>query len=251
MKKHYVAILMSLSLFVVAISGCKKDEDDSPAKPTEKSSTDLFNYSDAYGIFAAVRTVTTQEVPMAGTIEIEVGTAVAAIWENPGSTTYQDMGTVTAEGEDLDKQSSNAYIFAPKTTDPEGLSFSSPVSWSVSGSSNISAFTHNHSGFPSNPTILSEKETITRSAGYTFDVSSVSGADSILFVIASGSKYLEKRIPGWQSEVEFTADEMETLEASSQGLLQVTPYKLDSKVVDGKKLYFVNQVTVSHFAEFK
>lgn len=252
MKKIPVKLLVVLVVLIVA-AGCNKDNNNNTNTTSTVSSTQLFNYSDSWGLLAAVKTVTYQTVPIIGQQEIILGTAVAAFPSSQGGTTYLDAGNVQCNTKTLNKQSNNSYIFQPTQTDVTGIDFGSGVDWNVSGAGSIPAINTSFNSFPSTPSITSNKESVSLGSGYTFSISSVSNADSILFILASGSGYVEKRVGGNATSVTFSASDLSSLSASSYGLLQVTPYRYttNTSIIPGKKVYLVNQVTVSDVASFE
>lgn len=252
MKNNFTKFLIPAALFVLTVSSCnKKDDDSTPTQPTAISPTETFNYSDSWGLLAGVKTVTSIKV---GTIsqDITLGTAVAAFSTTAGGDTYQNAGTVKANNETLNKQSNNTYVFQPSQTDIEGISFSGGADWDVSGAGDIPSFTESFNEFPSTPEILSDDD-VNLSDGYTVNFSSVSGADSILVILASGNTYAEKRVGPFASSVTFTDADLEDLGASQAGMIQVTPYVWTVRYPLGgsKKVYMVNQVTVTKIVEFK
>jgi hypothetical protein len=225
MKKPSIYFLMMMFAVASVIGGCNKDDDDDDNNNNTQTpvvgATDLFNYSDAFGIFAGVNTVTFQNAPIVGTIEIETGTAVAAVWNTAGSSTYVAMGTVSCNTNDLTKQSNNSYVFTPSATSTSGIDFSSGSSWVIGGSADVPAFNFNFGTFPSNPTITSDKDEVVLADGYTFSVSGLGSADSVLYILASGNSYVEKRVAGFVNTVTFTSAELSTLQPSTYGLIQV------------------------------
>lgn len=255
MRKTSTPLLIALGAFVILLNSCKKDDTtNTNTNPSPVSTTDLLDFSDSWGLLAGVKTVTFQTIPViGGTQEIDLGTAVVAFNDAAGSNTYIDAGTAKCNTKTLTKQSNNSYIFQPSQTDISGIDFSSGSSWDVSGAGSIPAITHTFSTFPSTPTITSDKETVTRANGYTFSTTAISSADSVLYVISSGNNYVKKSVAGNVTSVTFSASELSALDASSYGLIQVTPYayQTNTTVVPGKKVYFVNQVTVSDIVEVK
>lgn len=251
MKKMFTKMLLPVAMFAV-LSGCKKEDDNTPSQPTPISPTETFNYSDAWGLLASVKTVTT--ISQFGiNQEIELGTAVAAFNTAEGSTTYQDAGTISCKSKTLTKQSNNSYVFQPAQTDVTGIDFSNGVSnWQGTGSSNVPAFSAALTVFPTTPNIT-ELSDLTLASGQTIQWSSVNNADSILVILASGSNYVKKAVGGNSTSVYFSASELSTLEASQYGMIQVTPYYWEPRtdIILGKKVYMVNQVTVTDFIEFK
>ncbi len=253
MKNKLVKLLIP-AVLAFSIQSCKKDDNNNNNTQTQNvGPAQLFNYSDSWGLLAGVRTVTYQNVPIIGPQEFIIGTAVTAFPTAAGGTTYQDAGTVQCNTKALTKQSNNSYVFQPSQSDASGIDFSSGSDWNVSGAGTIPAFTHSFNSFPTSPTITSNTDEVTLANGYTFSISGVSNADSILFILASGSGYVQKRVGGWETSVTFSVSDLSTLQASDYGLIQVTPYTYqeNTSVIPGKKVYFVNQVTLSDFAKFK
>lgn len=254
MKKTAIYFLMMTFVTSSILTSCKKDDDDDENNntPATVNTADLFNYSDAYGVLVGVKSVTTQNVGGFET-EIPVGTAVAIFPSALGASTFVDAGTVTANTKNLTKQSNNAYVFTPSQTDFQGITFgSSGTSWEVSGSTSVQPFDYTFSSFPNTPKITSSVTEVSLSDGYTFTLQSGGlAADTLLYILASGNKYVEKRVAGNVTSVTFSASDLATLTPSSQGLIQVTPYTINPQVINGKKHYFINQVTVSNFANFK
>jgi hypothetical protein len=252
MKKTTFYFLMLTLATSTILTSCKKDEedDDNNNAPAVVNVTDLFNYSDALGVLVGVKTVTTQNVGGFET-SLALGTAVAVFPTTAGATTFADAGTVINNTKTLSKQNNNSYVFTPATTDVTGIDFSGGSEWEVSGSSNVPAFNYTYAPFPSNPKITSSVSEVNLANGYNFTLQNAnSNADSVLFILASGSKYVSKTLPGNATSANFSASDLATLTTSSQGLIQVTPYKIKSDIVNGKKYYFINQVTVSNFANF-
>lgn len=258
MKKinFYFLMLLTASLSFI-FSSCGKDDDDDDnnnnnnVPATSPSTTDLFNYSDAQGVLVGIKTVTTQNTPI-GPFEVELGTAVAA-FSNDNFQTFLEGGTITCNAKNLDKQTNNSYVHVPAAADVSGIDFSSGATWNVTGSSNVSSISsYTYPPFPNTPVISSNKEEVTLSSGYTFTLSnSFLGADSIIYILASGNNFVKKTVGSNVTSVTFSASDLTSLQPSAQGLIQVTPYYFTSDVFSGKKYYFVNQVTVSDFAEFK
>jgi hypothetical protein len=219
--------------------------------PTTVNTTDLFSYNDAFGVLVGIKTVTTQNVGGFET-SIDLGTAVSVFPTSVGSSTFVDAGTVKNNTKLLTKQSNNSYVFTPSQTDFTGIDFDNGSSWEVSGSSNVTAFNYDFFPFPSNPKITSSVTEVTISSGYNFTLQSAnSNADSVIFILASGNEKAIKVLPGNATSANFSASELAAFKPSTQGLIQVTPYRITNDVVNGKKYYFVNQVTVSNFANFK
>lgn len=251
MKKTFTKMLLPVAMFAL-LTGCKKDESTDTTQPTPLSPTETFNYSDAWGLLAGVKTVTSINSPI-GPIETTIGTAVAAFNTTEGGSSYHEAGTITCNGKTLTIQSNNSYVFQPSQTDVEGIDFSNSIAaWNGSGSGNVPAFSATLAAFPTTPSITNSSD-VTLSSGHTVTFSSVNNADSILVVLASGNNYAQKRVGGNATSATFSASELSGLSASQYGMVQVTPYWWEPRfdIILGKKVYMVNQVTVTKIVEFK
>ena len=92
----YTFIVTLAVAFVLAVTGCKKDEnnptDPGTATPTQPSAPTPTSYNGVTpaNVMAIVRTSTQQTVPVLGTITVDAN-AATAVFGNPGT----DKGTVT------------------------------------------------------------------------------------------------------------------------------------------------------------
>ena len=242
-----------ISVFFIASSllftACEKDEDDADNTNTETPSTPpardpaFPQQSDASGVLVGIKTVTIENNPILPfPIEIELGTAVALFPATTGDfSTLIDAGTVSCNAKELDPQSNDSYIFIPGLTDQEGIDFTDGSEWEVSGNSSVMAFTEIYSRFPSTPVVTSGD--VDTSTDYELEIESTVGssADSLYYIIYGGEDYVMKTVDPFTSSVTFTASEMSSLGATSNGLIQVTAYSMVSRVNNGKTYYFVNE----------
>lgn len=260
MKHILIPCSLSLCIALTTFTGCKKDildpDGDTPAS-TDPLKT-LGMPSDADGALIAICTITKQSVPgmPGGGVEVETGTAVAVFGDLAGGN-FSDAGNVSvAAGQSgssfsLEKQDNNAYVSKPSASNPQGPGFKTANTgtipfWKVP-TRNISDEAGT-AGFPETP-VISSSTTIKRSSGYTFALSADPQADKILYVIASGNKYVTKTMVAdpntdYRSAV-FSASELADLPASDQALMQAVPYNEIKKVIDSKNYYFINEVVLS------
>lgn len=237
-KSILFALICTMSLLVVS---CKKEnpepEEQTPTASTPTGSTTPIP-SNADGVMWAIRSTSSFQG-----FAIEIGTAVG-IFMN-GTTDLVNVGTVSVNSENLTASSNNAYTFTPNQTSPTGLDFSNSTDWSVSGGNGHAAFTYDASSlvFPTGSAITSAA-TVTKANGYTLTCSSVSGADSTLFLIGNVSK----TVPGSANSCTFSASELSGLSAGTS-VVMIVPYKLMQATINGKNYYFgkerVNQLAVT------
>jgi hypothetical protein len=236
-KLRFLALLMiplSIGLF-----SCSEDEDDDEPTPTTNNNsggstntTPTINspqFSDADAALIAVESVTKTMG-----FSITIGTAVATF--NDVSGTLVDAGTVTVEGETMNKNSNNSYTYTANQTAPQGISFSQPIEWSISGSSAVTAFSENRT--QAFPTVgdVSSAATVDKSDGYTLSVPNVSGADSVMFFVGNVSKTLG----GNATSYTFSSAELSSL-GNGSSIAQVVAFDIENKTINAKKVYFLTE----------
>lgn len=249
--------IKTLSLLALAgtflVTACKKKEEIIPDNPVTTTGTTgsttstpvtptavTPSLSDADGVCIATKLNTTMSIPNTTmTVNTVIGSAVASLYSATGGTVLTDGGTVAANDSALTKQSNNAYIFMPKST---GISYNSNSRWNVSGNGTVPAFSYTAYGFPGTPTV-NNVTSVSRGAAFTMTTNSISNADSVCFQITAGSKTIFKIKGGNQTSHTFSATEMGTLDATSNGFLTITGYKFNTNTVSGKKYYFINLST--------
>ncbi len=245
--------IKTLSMLILAgtfvFTACKKKDDATPEDPTPtttgttgggnaSSAPVTPHISDANGVMiASIANVITSVGGFS--VNITVGSAIANLYSAAGGTTAIDGGVITANDSTLTKQSSNSYIFTPKST--QGIGYGSNSRWSVSGNSGNGVPA---SPFPSDPTV-NNITTLSKGSSFTMNTSSVSSADSLCFQITSGSKTIYKMTNGFQTSYTFPASDMGTLDNSSNAYLTVTAYKFTNTTVSSKKYYFINMNTTN------
>ncbi len=238
-KTTLFVLLCSLSMLV---SSCKKEdlipEEPTPAPVNTPTGSTTPVPTGADGVMWAIRSTSSVQG-----FTIDIGTAVG-IFMN-GTTDLVNVGTVSVNSNNLTASSNNAYTFTPSQTMPTGLDFSSSTNWSVAGGNGHAAFTYDASSlvFPSGSAITSSA-TVTKANGYTLTCSSVSGADSTLFLIGNVSK----TVSGSSNSCTFSSSELSGLSAGSS-VVMIVPYKLMQATINGKNYYFgkerVNQLAVT------
>jgi hypothetical protein len=242
MKNSKTSLFVLVCSLSMLISSCKKEdiipEEPAPTPASTPAGSTTPTPIGADGVMWAIRSSSTVQG-----FTIEIGTAVG-IFMN-GTTDLVNVGTVSVNSNNLTASSNNAYTFTPNQTMPTGLDFSSSTDWAISGGNGHAAFTYDASSlvFPGGSAITSST-TVTKANGYTLTCSSVSGADSTLFIIGNVSKTLA----GSANSCAFSASELTGLSAGSS-VAMIVPYKLMQATINGKNYYFgkerVNQVSVT------
>jgi hypothetical protein len=234
-----LSILLCLGLL---ISACSKDDDDETASdptPQQEESADTYpTPSDADGTLVAVKSTSITDTPI-GPITTIIGTAVA-VFTDDGFTsgTWISAGNVSCNAQDLTLNPNNSYVFTDiSQTNPLGLDFNSEVLWDVSGGNGIASFNidANPIGFPVVGEITSS-EIVETSDGYTMTCASVSGADSVIFVIGGTTKTLA----GNATSCTFTSAELQSL-ATGPSVAQVAAYVMAPNDFGDTRIYTVNE----------
>ncbi len=239
MKTPAKFFVLFLAMSAAIFTGCTKD-DDTPEDNT--STTNEFSFDDSFGVFVAVKSVTTQVVG-GYTIPIEVNTATAVFMESAGSSAFVDGGAVTINSSNLKKVQNNAYIY-DDFLNP--LDFGT-VTWTAAGNGNIPAINKTvNRGFPSFSGAESLPASISKTSGLSISLSGkVSNADSVIVVVGSNNKSAYKIVGGNAASVSFSTAELSGVEASSVGLVSVSPYNISSETISSKKYYFINETVYS------
>ncbi|MFN3952177.1 MAG: hypothetical protein ACK4KT_07235 [Thermaurantimonas sp.] len=239
MKTKILSISLMTVLLSLVITSCEKEKkDENPNQQQNMTPTPA--PPDAEGVLVNVKLLNTQSTPV-GDIEIEFGGAAAYFPDASGK--FLDAGEIMIDQKyKLKKQTGameNYYFYEQSSSDLTGIEYGSQIKWSVSGSSAVQAFDYTISG--SMPTV--GKITTTGSlskSGCSISVSSVTGADSVMFMIGGKIKYR----PGNATTCQFTADDMKDVGTGPQ-LVQVLPFKMIKVPINNKKYYFVREVSRS------
>ncbi len=235
---NLTVVMAFIGLSLVA---CKKEEATPPATPpptgggnTSTPSTTP-NFSDADGSLWAVRTFSTQSTPI-GPMDIEIGLGVGAFTDD-GFNSFVNVGTIDLNTTALTRNANNSYVTQPSQTNPTGVDLNSGVEWTVQGGGGFPGFTRNITAFPF-PTVaaLSSAETVVRANGYTLTTTQVTGADSVLFLVGNASRTLA----GNATSCTFSADDLAVV-AAGTNIIQIVPFKYNSELIEGKRIYFGKQ----------
>ena len=188
----------------------------------------------------AVRSFSTRDVaPGFPSVDIEIGLGVGIFTTNGvGNTSSSrvNVGAVSVNGENADYEG-ETYITKPSASNAEGVDFTSGVSWQVAGDDGFGGFTHVPTNvFPSSSAITSSKEVV-KANGYTLSCSTISNADSVLFLI--GDVY--KIAGGNTTSYTFTATDLSGL-STGDNVAQIVPYTLSSATLGGKNICFGKEV---------
>lgn len=225
-----------VSLSVTSCNLLPDDEDTTTTAPNPPTPA----FSDGYATLAAVKTVTFQDLPGFGQVEVDFGVAVGVFFNGVDYDTYLNAGTVTCENETLEEQDNGSYVFIPSQTSATGIDFSGNPDWDVSGSADVAAFSHTTSiGFPSVGAITSSN-TVSNGNDYTLTVANVSGADSVIFTMG-GVVHTE---PGNATSSTFTSAEISGMESGAT-FAQAAAYKIEEATYNTKNYWFVNEKVVT------
>jgi hypothetical protein len=237
MKSKFNAFFSSIVLLAFLFVSCDKKDDETPDN-NNQSSTENLNFSDSYGVLAAVKSISYQT---AGgfTIPVEVNTAVAVFVPSPGATTFSSAGNVTINGSSLKKYQNNSYIY-DNLLSP--LSFNE-VKWDVSGEGDVPTISKTvNRGFPAFSSYASIPETFSLASGLSVPLgSSISNADSVVVVVAGSKDAKVKIVRAGVANATFSAAELSNLGTGATGMISITPYNFTIETIAGRKYYFVNE----------
>jgi len=246
-------LILTLLIIGTLSFSCSKDEDSPEPETTTTPSTGgggssgnssgdpQPTFSDADASLWAVKSVSITSIPGVGDIETIIGTGVGVFFDGTGG--MVDVGSVSLNTKSLTKNANSSYAYQPGASDPTGIDFTSGVQWTVDGGNGFSAINKTVTiGFPSVGAVNSST-TITKADGYTLSVNSVSGADSVLFLIGE----VTKTIAGNATSCTFSASELSGLSTGTT-VAQVAAYISINETTGGKKIYYGNETVQSKTA---
>lgn len=250
---HATQVLLVLFLF---LASCDKTEDlakdpQPDTEPTPQPVDVTPKPGDASGVLVAIKTLSFTSSPI-GDIKTELGVATAFFAENPGDfSTYEAVGDVSVNNENLKKQDNNTYAYQPAQTNPTGINFSNGADWKVTGGGSTGAINESVDDFPSkDPNITSGD--IDMSKDYTLTIKEAIGnCDSIYFNIYSADGNLMRTTVSGKSSYTFTSAEPATLKATDYGMIQVVAIKMIPKTLNGKVYYFINETVTTKMVKIK
>lgn len=232
-KKLYLLVFITM----LTIVSCKKKE-KSPEPSPEPNPV-------AAGIRASFSTI--KAVSCAGAVVADLGSVSSAILSSsdlisgyPLMGSLIDMGDVSLNGI-LFKKNYPALNYYGDTT--QTLNFPVPQVWTISGSSNISAFTYsNTNAIPIYTGHAAIADSFVIANGISIPLNNYSGADEVIyrFYKNSNSNYhTTTKMPGTiGASIDFTAAELSSIGACTDAVLSVSFYKNNIQDVGGKKCNF-------------
>jgi hypothetical protein len=239
----------ALCLLGLTLSSCTQEEIDKlvnqaqnnpPSGLTPSNNVPIPSWDDAHGVL-----VTTKVKALNSGVSLEVGVANAVFFSAAGDTSFVDAGTVKVESKALVKEANNSYSFVPSQTEPNGIAYTNPVTWEVSGNGTVPAINQDLTGTWPDADSITSALTFDNNSAYTLTASTVSGADSVIFmVVGSDGKYLLKYLGGNATTCTFTQVEMANI-APGTGLVQVVPLKVTTNTSGSRKYYYVRQTAVA------
>ncbi len=240
--RNLLLVIFALSL---SFTSCKKDEEETEEEPAVENpqASAQPNFEGADASLWAVRSITTMEV-MGFPVETTIGLAVAVFFDGAD---FIPAGTVQCNSNQLDLNPNNSYAFVPGATDATGIDFTTgAVTWDVSGANGFTQFQENVTAidFPSVGAVTSS--TTVPLSGYTLSTASVTGADSVLFIVGD----VMKTLGGNATSCTFSADELSGL-AAGAGVAQVAAYTYYSNNIGGKEIYFGNEAVQSQIVTYE
>lgn len=227
-------------LVCLSVTSCNLLPDDDEPQTQTQPDPPTPTIADGYGTLAAVKSVTFQDVPVVGLVEVDLGLAVGVFFNGVNYDTYLNAGSVTCEGDNLEEQDNGSYVYLPSQTNATGIDFSGNPDWNVTGSADIPAFSHTTSiGFPTVGEITSSS-TVSNGSDYTLTVASVTGADSVIFMMG-GVVHTEA---GNATSSTFTSAEISGM-GTGANFAQAAAYKIEEATYSAKNYWFVNEKVVT------
>lgn len=255
MKK--LTLLASAAMVIMVTSCDKKTTTTTPTTtPTSTSPTPpspTVNASDVSGVLVSINMEYNSQ-PTGSPIPITLNSELASafFYSTPGSSTFVDAGTVSVNTYNLDKATNNAYSkIGTVGMTPSSLDFgsgsSSKSAWVVGGSGSVTALNYSHNiAMPDYSSTLPTSVTKASGISFTFNSGSLTGADSVIVLIASGNTSVTKTYAATAGTVTISASDLSALPAVSDNtaLLEICPYKYNVVTLNSKKYVFIKEQAV-------
>lgn len=201
----------------------------------------------ADGALWAVKSVSKQQsIPSVPAFEITIGTGVGFFTSNgisAATPTKVSVGDVKVNGTTMDYMG-DTYIATASASQATGIDWSNGVMWEVSGDNGFPSFTHTPTNNFPTVTEITSGDVVNKSSGYTLTCNTVTGADSVLFLV--GDVY--KTLGPTATSCTFTSSDLSTLD-NGTNVVQIVPYTYSSASFGGKSICFgkemVQQLTVT------
>lgn len=253
MKKLSLLFVPALAMVVFTTSCDKTPATTTPTTPTTPTTASPTppSPSPSGGTIsgALISVVMDYKITQAG-FEVPFNSDIAStiFYNTPGGSTYVDAGTVSVNSTNLEKQTNNTYLkMANSGTTPTDLGLDGGSNWNVGGSSSVAAFTYNHSGsFPKFTGTVPSSLALSSGLSFTFNSSTTTGSDSVIVVVAAGSKSFTKTFAANAGTVNITATDLAGFPTvtDNTGLIEVCPYKVLLNTINGKQYAFVKEQAI-------
>ena len=220
-----VKLGFSILLIALVSFACKKKKDE-PASP---STTPTTTYPTIGQVTASYMYIDMVSAGMGISLD---STATARFSESQSSSTTINAGTVTLNGVQLDNMSNSYY--SPSSTP---LNINNALTWSVTGSGTLSAFSH--SFMPSYAKYTGGSllpDSCIKSSGITLNITGVTNSPSlplkstpIMVSVSQGTVFAYKTMSGTSGTVSFSPSEISGMTTNSffYVMINFQNYKLE------------------------
>lgn len=234
--KKIIFAFVTISVFLFS---CKKKEKD-PVPTSGNNNVVAGAYSNHQADF-----IYTQY----GTTITKDSMAFVSYYESPVTNTSSivnvNAGNVTLNGVALNYSSGLYQNSGP-------VKVNGPITWNVSGSGTITAFTHSYVAV--HPTYTGSNllpDTCTKSSGININVSGVSNASAVSVSISQGLTSINKQIFSFNGTVNFSVSELNAFSTAQSITISVLCTKYKSEVLGGIEHGFSNKLVYHKFAYLK
>lgn len=243
MKLIQKSLIFSL-LSIVVLSSCDLLGGE-VSEPSKAETRPGFNSS--YSVLWALNTKTSVSTSGLGMdindMQVDFGTAFAAFTDGGNNVA---AGDVKVNDISLKMEKNKFYMSPISVTNPTGITFEGTAKWSVAGANNIPAVNYTtKKSFPS-ATGFTCDATVDKTKSYSISLTSVSNADSILYMVND----VVKTVAGNVKSVSFTSDQLSALKKGN-AFVQVAPYNYEIKLFGSKNFVFGNQIVFSKLVTIK
>jgi len=169
------------------------------------------------------------------------GEALAAFYDTTNF--FIPVGVVSANGQRLESKDNNTYFFSSPDS---SYYFKERVNWRADGNEQFPLVIETYNSPSPSLSAIQENPEIDRTASYVLSLSSpASNADSVLWQILDreDNLLLQKSTEAILGSYQFSSASLDTLTAGP-AKVRVLGYNFESRIIDEKKVYFINESSV-------
>lgn len=229
-------ILLAITIITTLLTSCKKKEETStPANATSTSDPNTF-----IGVFISG----TYTNNISGTTNIGYG-ATARFYNQPSSNIYgaNEINVNNLSVNNYTLTNNNMFVYA-LISPPSNINLTSDT-WSVTGASGIPSFssTNNHS-FPNCDDFNVIPDSVSKTAGYSFNISNVSNMTWGVVSFGVGSSAMTYTLSLGSNQINITPTQLAAMPIDTLGSINIQMQNAVTTTISGKNFRFIKEAQI-------